>query len=1638
MDVTTLCDIAHNFPRKPEPYIHRPHIVTSIDLMLNGSVQAVILEGGEGAGKTTLASEFSRSHSDRAFSLFAFGSSSLARSPEFLAADLADQLSWYGTANRLKDQDPFPFIRKTLADLRRKAAAQDKPFYFVLDGLLVGTEDQLTTIWSCLSGILPIGIPGFKFLITGDEDRLSAETRKGLLTKAFVPPGFSPDEVRRYLNEFNLDDRAHHDLFQALKGDPGKVASVRRILQSGQAIEDRTARVYRSLDQLSTVEWNSVGRCSPAEMEVVAMAAHAEHPLSLQQLAKVCGISEAEISALPLKLSFLACGDNCLLFVSTSFKQFAANKLLAKKRPCLEAIIRLLLEDRSSVESVEHLPDYLRNVNRGSEVLDYLTPDHLSSVCDQLRSLGPVKLAIQKGMQIALELKDPVASVRFALQQAVVTELEVPSVLASEVDAQLEVSGTEAAKALAAGAFLSEDRMQLLSRVIHYQHKHGEYPDPGMVEEVRRLAGTANLTQNPMRALEIAGDLIGCLPDVAMRLVEATTTVAATTGLDLALARLSILAADTQALGETNLTSADAISERINNVGLRQLVRAGSHLAKRYTVEQVLRRCDSFNSAEESIFLLERWCVEHRHEPDAWRATDYGIRLILRTATYTPTARTFRLLCAPLPYSSEQEPHESNKLLKQVDAQAETLCTRGPAVEYVRLQLCLAETEATWDSQQALSRIESVLWFVNTLKGPTHLDALARCIACLALDETGRLAEHVESFITLFEDELEKEFASLLVGTAEHSDVLSGSVTALSRTRPALARKMIAAANTAERRDILRFRFVHSLLRPTGALPTSIALVGYLDEFEMNSFREGCLSAIIDWLYFHQDTPLGGDWTEIYRRGISLSDAPSRHQTLTRAYILALRTPQLAGDTLAETLKREAASALRKIDSFWTAVDFGFSAASEVAQLDRVEAVRLYGSAIESRKGLALPSESSAVAYIQCVKLAIRAFIGLVRRKQTSDEQLCRLRNLISKIPSPGERARLWADLALRCFAVDADSLGKVIAQHDLETSLHLIADNGYRWFVLKEAAPALFKLHYKIAFDEIDRMPREMRDSPLGEIATFLITGQPGDEPFDEAKGARAPITWPRTLGALDCIERMTKDHMLFAVSSRLTSTITQEDSPLTRDQKNEVAQRMEAISQSRLPSPTGVSHEGYKIAFESLVAKLRSYKQPTWEGLALRARAIPNLCDRVLVLSLVAEAAPTRVQELRMELILEARALADAIPCEADRLNRLFNIALTAAEMDGTVAKECLRAAFSLPVSEENDRIEIRRRALVDLAFRIDPAFAKSLVALLDDDPARRVAREQAQRRIEMNETRRDLAKDRDMPTRIGSLRSKELAELCWSLISGLHSGRVSTIHVESTIPYLVKAGSSKLAHAYPVLAWSIENSVQRHDQSDFGNSHLLALFDTVCASCDLAVRVISRASGYQHSLGPISLEDTNEAVIVVAPGQRDEAMAFLRQWLDQYKPEYLKICDPYFCVGDLGFLALVRERVPDCRIEILTSDKKQREEKIAEPFGEAYRQHWRLQISDQDPPDTDIMIVSISGTGDSPIHDRWIVTRGSGLRLGSSFSGLGMSKTTEISVIDAATAAIREEEINRYLTRQLRYLQDRKVNYSSFSLT
>lgn len=345
--------------------------------------------------------------------------------------------------------------------------------------------------------------------------------------------------------------------------------------------------------------------------------------------------------------------------------------------------------------------------------------------------------------------------------------------------------------------------------------------------------------------------------------------------------------------------------------------------------------------------------------------------------------------------------------------------------------------------------------------------------------------------------------------------------------------------------------------------------------------------------------------------------------------------------------------------------------------------------------------------------------------------------------------------------------------------------------------------------------------------------------------------------------------------------------------------------------------------------------------------------------------------------------------------------------------------------------------QRRILDLAHKLDPSYAASLAELIDDDPARMTSRRDVKQHLQLLDVKKKLAEQ--STANIDPIASKsDYPKASWMNLGGLNAGRIETFRVDFIRTYTEAAGNFKFDDAYPILSWVIENSVKRFSKNAQEKPHLISMFESTLLGAELTWRIAARSLAKMNKLKTqTTMRRSGNEPLVFGAGDRDKAVKHLREWFEREVVDYLKICDPYFSVEDLEILKLLRSSNPNCKVFILTSRKQQEQNKLPPPWDDAYRNYWRVQISDQEPPFTEIVIVGAESSGESPIHDRWWLTKGQGLRVGTSYNSLGVTKSSEISILSPDEAVALENEVDQYLQGWKREYGGERLRYLRFDL-
>jgi len=660
-----------------------------------------------------------------------------------------------------------------------------------------------------------------------------------------------------------------------------------------------------------------------------------------------------------------------------------------------------------------------------------------------------------------------------------------------------------------------------------------------------------------------------------------------------------------------------------------------------------------------------------------------------------------------------------------------------------------------------------------------------------------------------------------------------------------------------------------------------------------------------------------------------------------------------------------------------------------------------------------------------------------LHNQSSVEEPFQRLKNIIKCVPSDGERAQLWGEFAARCFGRGLKDFGTRVVDEELPKLLKNISDPGFKAFILAKIAPALYTAHPISAVNELAVLDDDHRGQAFSNIAANILSGQPLSEPlppnFVKNDLARSDVD-----DLIECLRHLNKDTVIAWVAERLCEYLASKGGreKFSRAERADIARRIAEATDGKLPWPDGITHKGYGLVLAACTLQIRDGTEIQWRELARAADAIPNRADQVLIIATIAHHAPSKLNHLRSEMLLKAQNLVGSIPSPIDQIGRLETIASFAASFDGDRAKSCLLDATELVgrVKEFRDG-DRSRRSILDIAHRIDTDFAVSLAEKLDDDPAIQ-NRRKVRGRNKLKRVLRELGSG-SPEDKLAGLTAEETAELCEMMLPGLHDNSVAVMRVPAIAESISKLASLPFQDISGALSWVIENSVQMHMNTAYGKTHLVKLFGACASACELSIRLMSWAAGYQYrdsEAAELSLDA--DGTEVIEPGERTKAIDLIEKWIGDLRPELVCICDPYFSPSDLDIVKLISRASPEATIQILAGEKKQVELGMQILCDMEYQQQWR-KLSQQNPPATHIVIAGLANSHDCPIHERWILARGKGLRLGTSFSGLGKVRVTEISYLTDTVALAHQQLLDQYLGGRVRENDGVRIRYFAFSL-
>jgi hypothetical protein len=1634
VDLTTICN---SFPELQAPQIERQVFLDTIDDLFS-TKNIVVVEGKEGVGKTTLLAQYAKRYPEYCISLFIRPANRYSYDLDILTLDLGNQINWV-----LNNEELGPLfevseslLRKYIFALGRRAHRTHEKFVFIIDGLYdIPSQDAITQ--EQILELLPFGNSKFKFLLSSRSEDLDIERVIKESVKAVLLGGFSLEETRNYFADYDLDDTSIKELHKVLGKNPSYLASVRRILDSGTNIHDLLDDLPRNLPNLFEIEWQYVSE-DPDEQLVLSIIAHDTRRHSIEVLGNLANLSTQRIHEILSKHGFISIETDGVCFISEAMRRFATRKVSYPKDKIIDLIItKLLNRDAESPQSslVNSLPNYLYEGNKFIELINYLSDDYFSDALMASQSMSFIRRMASLGVETAKKLQNDLAVIRFSVYSSLISELSIAETWRSEVEALMELDDYDGSLSLAQSAKLKEDRLHLLAVIARKKKEQEEAPEAELLEQIRNLHSQVDYRGlSEERATEIALDLLYSIPDIAIEIIEKSQNVTDSPDmLDWALARLSFEALRSEANENSPNATSEKIRSRIKDPSVKKLSSEISLMLQKYTSDDILSEVDKLDNVSDKLYLLRHWTASNREDIKAADVIEYALQLIVQTTAYTPNAKLFRELASPLPNIADVA--KLKHLIGKFDSQKAFCEQYGPTEDYVRLQLVLARAEIKIDLIDTENRVLDIYYYISGLQD--HLikaECMSRLLAALHTIDQPQIFENKHGLHTVAEVDLKDYFRQLLDSSADQYVASKRIIRALAKKCPQLAMDFALSLNSQDRRDEALSDVVDSLLHTSDERLDLISVETTISEIKSVDSKD---DEVLDTLHRlsrieTKDDRVFNEAKPILSRSVQIRDAGERCQAL--CYIIQFHVSQekTLDDVLTFDLLKLLEDSYHAVDVIWHKVDTGFRIAQSITKYSKDLANQYLRLSQRFKKENILCNETLATAYVGCLRLGIRAFSGLLSNDIDKEDDLIYLSNLISRIPSHGQQAELWSEVALHHFLNKKTDVGKKIVSDYIRPLIEEIPidDTFHRDEVAAFVSPSMYLDNRTIALDIISKLSRYHQYKAYTLICQFYLRKRPLSDPYDSA-GTTYKISYDDTLEVCEIIPKLQVDGAIYHFIATICEGLERTSSTLNRNQKLDIISRLEVITANNFPSVDGIQHDGYKIVSLAQIYRLKKVKPSDWQDLANHARSLPNSADRAFVLCAIAEAMPSNRANDRRSLLEEAEKITEQIPSIVDRAEHYELLATKAVHIDTNFTKRMLDLAMKTTVISDDPEMDSVQRKIVDLAYRIDPDLASSLSSITDDDPARIRAKMVVDERLTALQLKQTLVSGEKSDSD-----RRYYGRACSMYLAALNAGRVNTLHPDNVENLLSVIPELPLRRAYSILALITQNFVTRYAHDKQGGRYIKPYFDVSLLSAQLVENVANRVLRDIEKDSKQVVLDAKPTSILVEPGQREKGIDFIKDWLTSSVSDYLIICDGYFSVDDLEVIKLVASINPACSIEILTSLQHQKKEGIEQPWSNAYRTYWNFKISDAPPPDTTITVAGIQGSENLPIHDRWWLTKGTGLRLGTSLNGLG-GRSSEISLVESDVAEVMEQEVRQYLSRTKKNHKGERILYEVFTL-
>jgi len=1590
--------------------LRRDAVIQSILDSFDERSTIVMIEGESNSGKSTLLSQFVRAFPEKTVSFF-IGSDYWKSNLNYFFKDMSKQmlnLVSKKTKERLKNIDLDQLNKERLltvfntlyTDICTQSRKGKGPFYFVIDGLDKITKTDTETIKT----YLPEGdIDGVYVLLSSTKDVIG---EYNFDYRPFKIPNFSMLETSHLFKEY-LNHTEIESIFEACKGFPGYVGEIRRQLKLNKYSKSEILNnLPKEFETYLERIWLGIKKSEDELLDFFALITYSPEQLSIEDCISILESNEEKISSYCDEFSIIEINERKLEFIP-AFKKFFDLKLEPFK---FEAQQRLISFYEGNIQSKRdvmlYLPELYREQNDYEKLKNLITPELLSQTLKKTNEMSIIRKNLRLLSNMANESEDWNMLSSSLLIESVFTKISnSPPSIENEVRALLSLSKYEEALSIIYTYSLAEDNVFLLSLVCRTMKEKGVEVSNDLLMEIENsmklIDTTVEISEDFIdKIVNICSNLFPINAEKSLELLKNVTSKAGEHIVKEKLMDYMILKLIIKVENESDSDSVDfsIIKDEIESDNLNDFLKITTQSFDDNNINSLFQLVESLNDVSAKLFYLINWCENNIGSKELLKVADYILDLMLKSDEYTPTLRQLRKIATTLK-SSEESVNLSNTI-KKIELISATLL-KNPIEENVRLEIELSKIVYKSDKNVAQER------FINTLIDIDKVnDFDLRCISYVYL-----MLSHDDFFEDdYFYKEIKKhltiDFNTLLKNSAEHYTVTKKIFFNLQKIEKELSLVFASKMNTEFRKFKAYQEIVKSHIKDKNVdfeyltrILSNLRDPAHTELLIFNITKEIAKNKIVVPIEI---------MNVLYGKIINIKSIDLQLMSLS----FFMQWADVKNDKI-ELVYKNIIKNLQLISESELKDRIGMLLVRNLSENFEDKSEALYNLLVTSRQEDFSSDTRLASIYNNIIQITIRMVPDLLKSKSAafSIKSIC---SLIRNVNSPYEKALLLSDLSLRIIRENNIEIVKPIVEDyldiidmssiDYNTFVKIVVDTGALLYI--EDNEHFFNLLPKIN-------SYEHRDRTILNVIRYLISKRPISDELDFNK-LNQKIDYTTAIQVCNLIQHLDKDiNIYYAISALIDSIIEIQNTKSTLRERHLliIAEEINRLIENKLPDSNNIRHDGYKIAARACLIKLKGIKvkaQHQWDTIVPKSedlvnliKSIPNVSDRIFVFTLMGKKLSNSNTILANNVVKEAESYLGELNNQIDRMSRYESIAEAyKAQSNEKAATYILEQAIDIAkaCTYENNR-DVALGSLIEIAHNISPELAQSYASSLESSNGHLHLIDKV-----------NVLNLHSNPKRINNNNSHNeniLHDFFKRTLQSICSERGTIQHNDVIGKALYNSMGDSFETIMVGVNWFIENEILSN--KSLNDSKLNELFVNILSLANFVHHIKKIILNTQID-GMDDMKDfyiknaTDSSIKAFEPGAKGIAKKFILNWIEGNTQGHLIIHDPYFNCFQLEYIKNIKD---DIMISIYSSAT------LSEwvDLEKNYSIHWQ-QICDHSPPNTKFYFLC-SPSGETPLHDRFIISENNGIKLGTSLNGLESNFST-IEELDSKAI----EEIQRQI--------------------